>query len=394
MVTLPRAAGRNTMTRPRLALAAVVLLALVGGAVLWQREPPPAVPDGYRTVAVQRRDLTETVTAQGKLEPKSYVDVGAQVSGQLSRLLVEIGDVVEKGQLIAEIDPRLYATRVASDQARIAALTAQLAQQRAQRDNLRLVYRRNRDLLAERAVSQEQFEQSQADLRVAEAAVDAIAAQIEEARSTLEGNRTNLGYTKIYAPMAGTVVSQTSREGQTLNANQLAPVIVQIADLDTMTVRTQVAEADIMRIGVGTRAEFTTLGALDRRWQGSVRQVLPSPEVINEVVLYNVLVDVDNRDRQLMNGMSTQVFFILGEARNALAVPTAALGARRPQQDRDGTQAYEVQVRDGDRLTPRVVQIGLLSREWAQVRDGLAEGEQVAVPQAGAAPARPRRSFF
>lgn len=382
------------MTRPRLALAALVLLASVTGIVLWQREPPPEAPDGYRTVAVQRRDLTETVTAQGKLEPKSYVDVGAQVSGQLSRLHVEIGDVVEKGQLIAEIDPRIFAARVASGQARIAALTAELAQQRARRDNLRLVHRRNRDLLAERAVSQEQFEQSHADLRVAEAAVDAIAAQIEEARSTLEGNRTNLGYTKIYAPMAGTVVSQTSREGQTLNANQLAPVIVQIADLDTMTVRTQVAEADVMRIGVGTDAEFTTLGALDRRWQGTVRQVLPSPEVINEVVLYNVLVDVDNRDRQLMNGMSTQVFFILGAADRALSIPTAALGARRPQQDRDDTQAYEVQVRDGNRLTSRVVQIGLLSREWAQVRDGLAEGEQVAVPQAGAAPARPRRSFF
>ncbi|GAB4353929.1 MAG: macrolide transporter subunit MacA [Immundisolibacter sp.] len=394
MVLLLPKTSMNTMTKPRLALAAAVLLAVVGGAVLWPHEPPPALPDGYRTAAAQRRDITETVTAQGKLEPKSYVDVGAQVSGQLSRLHVAIGDVVEKGQLIAEIDPRLYAARVASDQARIAALTAQLAQQKAQRDNLRLVYRRNRELLAERAVSQEQFEQSHADLRVAQAAVDAIAAQIEEARSTLEGDRTNLGYTKIYAPMTGTVVSQTSREGQTLNANQLAPVIVQIADLDTMTVRAQVAEADVMRIGVGTRAEFTTLGALDRRWQGTVRQVLPSPEVINEVVLYNVLVDVDNRDRQLMNGMSTQVFFILGAAEQALCIPTAALGARRPQQDRDGAQAYEVQVRDGDRLTARVVQIGLLSREWAQVRDGLAEGEQVAVPQAAAAPARPRRSFF
>jgi membrane fusion protein, macrolide-specific efflux system len=376
-------------------IPAIVLLALAGaGLALWQRDKPEPLPAGFAFVPVKRQDVTETVTAQGKLEPKSYVDVGAQVSGQLRRLHVAIGDVVDEGQLIAQIDPRIYAARVASDQARIASLTAQLAQQRAQLQNNRRIFARNRDLIAERAVSQEQLEQSEADLRMAEAAVESIAAQIEEARSTLSGDQTNLGYTKIYAPMAGTVVSQTSREGQTLNANQLAPVIVQIADLDTMTVRAQVAEADVMRIGVGTAAEFTTLGALDRRWQGTVRQVLPSPEVLNDVVLYNVLVDVDNRDRQLMNGMSTQVFFVLGEAKDALTVPTAALGRRRTDLDQDGTQAYELRVRDGEKLATRVVQIGLLSRQLAQVRSGLTEGDKIAMPQAAEAKTALRRSFF
>jgi macrolide-specific efflux system membrane fusion protein len=301
---------------------------------------------------------------------------------------------VQKGQLIAEIDPRIFAARVASDEARIASLTAQLAQAQAQLRNSRQIVERNRGLIAERAVSQEQLEQSEADWRVAEAAVKSFEAQIDEARSTLSGDLTNLGYTKIYAPMNGTVVTQTSREGQTLNANQLAPVLVQIADLDTMTVRAQVAEADVMRIGVGTRVEFTTLGALERRWQGTVRQILPSPEVINEVVLYNVLIDVDNRDRQLMNGMSTQVFFILGEARNVLAVPAAALGGRRPDQDQPGTQAHALRVRDGDRLTERVVQVGIRSRQLAEVRDGLAEGEQVAIPRAPEPRTAPRRGFF
>ncbi len=376
-------------------IAAIVLLALAGaGLALWQRDTPAALPAGLAFEPVTRRDLTETVTAQGKLEPKSYVDVGAQVSGQLSRLHVEIGDVVEKGQLIAEIDPRIFATRVASGQARIASLTAQLAQQQAQLQNNRLILKRNRGLIAEQATSQEQLEQSEADVRVAEAAVKSFSAQIEEARSTLSGDQTNLGYTKIYAPMTGTVVTQTSREGQTLNANQMAPVIVQIADLDTMTVRAQVAEADVMRIRPGTAAEFTTLGALDRRWQATVRQVLPSPEVINDVVLYNVLVDVDNRDRQLMNGMSTQVFFILGEARNTLAVPTSALGQRRPDQDQPGTQAYELRVREGEKLATRVVQVGLLSRQFAQVRSGLAEGEQIAISRPTETKAARRRGFF
>ncbi|MEA3219324.1 efflux RND transporter periplasmic adaptor subunit [Immundisolibacter sp.] len=376
-------------------IAAIVLLALAGaGLALWQRDTPAALPAGLAFEPVTRRDLTETVTAQGKLEPKSYVDVGAQVSGQLSRLHVEIGDVVEKGQLIAEIDPRIYASRVASDQARIASLTAQLAQQQAVLQNSRLVLERNRGLIAEQATSREQLEQSEADVRVAEAAVKSFSAQIEEAISTLNGDQTNLGYTKIYAPMTGTVVTQTSREGQTLNANQMAPVIVQIADLDTMTVRAQVAEADVMRIRPGTAAEFTTLGALERRWQATVRQVLPSPEVLNEVVLYNVLVDVDNRDRQLMNGMSTQVFFILGEARNALAVPTAALGQRRPDQDQPGTQAYELRVREGEKLATRVVQVGLLSRQFAQVRSGLAEGEQIAISRPAETKVAPRRGIF
>ena len=161
-----------------------------------------------------------------------------------------------------------------------------------------------------------------------------------------------------------------------------------------------------MRIRPGTAAEFTTLGALDRRWQATVRQVLPSPEVLNEVVLYNVLVDVDNRDRQLMNGMSTQVFFILGEARNALAVPTSALGQRRPDQDQPGTQAYELRVRDGEKLATRVVQVGLLSRQFARgaQRPGRGRADRHAAPgrdQGGAAAglflmgtrSNPRRAF-
>jgi macrolide-specific efflux system membrane fusion protein len=383
-----------TRSQRRLLAALLALVLLAAGALAWHRDAPAALPPDLAFETVQRREVTETVTAQGKLEPKSYVDVGAQVSGQLSRLHVEIGDVVQKGQLIAEIDPRIYAARVESDQARIASLTAQLAQQQAQRQNLALIHRRNLGLIGERAVSQEQLEQSEADLRVAEAAVRSLAAQIDEARSTLDGDRTNLGYTKIYAPITGTVVSQTSREGQTLNANQLAPVIVQVADLDTMTVRAQVAEADVMRLRVGTDVEFTTLGAFERRWRGQVRQVLPSPEVINDVVLYNVLVDVDNRDRQLMKGMSTQVFFVLGRAENALSVPSSALGRRRPEQDQNGTQAYEIRVREGDRLATRVVQVGHMSRQWAEVRQGLAEGEAVAVPRTAAPKTAPRRGFF
>ena len=282
------------------------LFAVAGAGYLWyaSRQAPGEEPETAENVVyVSRGRIEETVTAQGKVETREYVDVGAQVSGQLRKLHVAIGDNVRKGDLLAEIDPRVYESRVAADRAQLKTLQAQLTEQQAQITLARQVNERNRRLIKSNAVSQEVLEDSDATLKAALARAASLQAQIEQAQSTLEGDETNLGYTKIYAPFDGTVVSQTAREGQTLNASQQAPVIVQIANLDAMTVRAQVAEADVMRIKDGMAVYFTTLGALDRRWHGTVRQILPSPEVINDVVLYDALVDVDNRDRQLMSGM-------------------------------------------------------------------------------------------
>lgn len=367
-----------------LALLAAGLLAIAAyGVHAWRTADPVDLP----LVRVERADLEELITAQGKLEPKEYVDVGAQVSGQLSRLHVEIGDKVTRGQLIAEIDPRIYASRVAADQARLNSLEAQLAEQNAQIVYARQVRNRNLELIAARAVSREALEESESALRVAEARAASLKAQIDEARSTLAGDETNLGYTKIYAPMDGTVASQTAREGQTLNANQTAPVILQIADLNTMTVRAQVAEADVPRVRPGMAVSFTTLGSLERRWQAVVRQLLPSPEVINDVVLYNVLADVDNRDGQLMNGMSTQMFFHVDRAENVPVIPATALGRRRPEQDSTQGEAYEVQRHVDGRLVPTVVQVGLITRTQAEIRAGLEPGDEVALATARIAPA-------
>ncbi|MGA9470720.1 MAG: efflux RND transporter periplasmic adaptor subunit [Candidatus Macondimonas sp.] len=370
--------------RLMLALLAAAILATAAYSVhAWRAAKPIDLP----LVRVEQADLEELITAQGKLEPKEYVDVGAQVSGQLSRLHVEIGDKVTRGQLIAEIDPRIYASRVAADQARLSSLTAQLAEQNAQIVYARQVRDRNRQLIAARAVSREALEESESALRVAEARAASLKAQIDEARSTLAGDETNLGYTKFYAPMDGTVASQTAREGQTLNANQTAPVILQIADLGTMTVRAQVAEADVPRVRSGMAVSFTTLGSLERRWQAVVRQLLPSPEVINDVVLYNVLADVDNRAGQLMNGMSTQMFFHVARAENVPVIPAAALGRRRPEQDSAQGEAYEVQRHVDGHLVPTVVQVGLLTRTQVEIRAGLKPGDEVALPKPSIAPA-------
>jgi len=355
------------------------LLLLAGalyGVQRWRGEAPVDQP----LARVERGDLEQVITAQGKLEPKEYVDVGAQVSGQLRDLHVELGDTVSRGQLIAEIDPRIYAARVEADRARLASLEAQLAEQQAQIVYARQVRDRNRGLIANNAVSREAFEESESTLRVTEARAASLRAQIDEGRSTLAGDETNLGYTKIYAPMDGTVASQTAREGQTLNANQTAPVILQIADLGTMTVRAQVAEADVPGVRPGMAVSFSTLGSLERRWQATVRQILPTPEVINDVVLYNVLADVDNRDGELMNGMSTQMFFHVASANDVPVIPTAALGQRLRNQDDGVGEAYEVQRLVDGRPVATPVKVGLMTRTQAEIRAGLAVGDQVALP--------------
>ncbi len=322
----------------RLILFLLLALAASGGAWLVYCQMPGAgssAAAGYATAVVKNGDIEDTVTAQGKLEPKEYVDVGAQVSGQLKKIHVEIGDVVKEGDLIAEIDPQIYESRVQADEARLKTLGSQHDEQQAQVMQAQQKFERNRTLIKAKAVSEEIAQDSETALKIAQAQLAALQAQIEEAQSTLEGDKANLGYTRIYAPMSGTVVQRTAREGQTLNASQSAPTLVQLADLDTMTVRAQVAEADIMRLKPDTPIYFTTLGSKERRWEGKVRQILPSPETVNDVVLYNVLVDVDNKDRQLMTGMSTQMFFVLGQAKSVPVIPVAALGKRLPQQDND-----------------------------------------------------------
>lgn len=326
---------------------------------------------------ITRGDVEEVVTAQGKLEPREYVDVGAQVSGQLKKIHVEIGDTVKKDDLIAEIDPRVYESRVQAAKAGLRTLQAQLSEQQANITFASQQYKRNQKLIASKAVSQETLEDSLTSLKVAEARVESLKAQLEEAQSGLEGDETNLSYTTIYAPMDGTVVLQPTREGQTVNASQTAPIIVQLANLDVMTVVAQVAEADVMRIKPQMDVSFTTLGNMDRRWKGVVRQVLPSPETVTDVVLYHALVDVENNDRQLMTGMSTQMFFSLGKAENVLRIPSSALGMRVPDEDEGDAKAYKVRVKGKEE--PITVWIGVISRSDAELVKGLSEGDEVVI---------------
>jgi macrolide-specific efflux system membrane fusion protein len=359
-------------------LLVFALIAVVGIPVFFIKQQPAT--ESQLTVAVTLGDIEDNVTAQGKLEPKEYVDVGAQVSGQLQKLYVDIGDNVSAGQLLAEIDPRVYLARVQADEANIKNLQAQLAGQQASVIFARQQFDRNRLLLQTQGVSEQDFQSSEYNLKKAIATENSIRAQIEQIQSTLSGDRTNLGFTKIYAPISGTIVTRSARLGQTLNANQTTPTILQIAKLDAMTVRAQVAEADIMRLQAELPVYFTTLGANERRWEGKVRQILPSPETVNNVVLYNVLVDVDNNDRQLMTGMSTQMFFVLGSAQHVSLLPVTVLNDRRAQADNDSGRAYQVKRKIGDDFVDTIIHIGLRNRRFAEIRDGLSEEDSVLLP--------------
>ncbi len=381
---MPQAKTSKSRKGVKIFITLALICALsFGGWQAWQkRAEKNSAEKRVSVVTIARGDIEEVVTAQGKLEPKQYVDVGVQVSGQIKKIYVELGQVIKKGDMIAEIDPQVYQSKVEADEARNKTLEAQIAQQEAQLALTSQQFDRTKKLLESNAVSHDAFESADAQLKIAKAQKDALEAQLQEARSTLDGDRANLGYTKIYAPMDGTVVLADTKEGQTLNASQSAPRVVQLAELDIMTVRAQVAEADIMRIHEGGEVYFTTLGSQGRKWAGKVRQVLPTPDTVNEVVLYNVLLDADNKDRQLMTGMSTQMFFVMGRASNVPLVPVAALGKRVSREDKDKSLAYRVRVSGGGQQDEKIIHVGLMDRTMAEVKAGLSEGDKVTIESA------------
>lgn len=372
--------SRYSIERPRrlrhrrLLSTFVLVLPLVWGLSFGIQHYYDSPPESdWRTAVVMRGEVEQSVTALGKVRPKEFVDVGTQVSGQLQRVHREIGDGVERGDLIAEIDPTVYEESVRTSRANLDNLRAVKQQQQAELTLARRGLDRSRNLGSTRAVSEQHVEQSEAAVRIAEAKLAATAARIRATEASLAGEAANLGYTKIHSPMTGTVVDEIAVEGQTLNASQSAPVIVRVADLETMTVWAEVSEADVMKIATGTPAYFTTLGTPERRWEGEIRQILPTPRIVNDVVLYNVLIDVDNSEQLLMPEMTVQVFFVLDRAEDAPLVPMSALA---PVAGTD-TDTYRVRVMHQGEPVERTVRIGVRSRVDAEAVEGLAEGDVV-----------------
>lgn len=402
-----------------LLLAAAALLLAGGGYYAWRTWfGPDQADEKLLTAVAQRGDLEDTITATGTLQPKDYVDVGTQVSGQLKTLAVALGAVVKAGDLLAEIDPTVYLSKVDADQAQLQNQQAQLTDRQAQLALASLQYTRQKNLSREDATSADALQSAEAGQKSAQAQVDAIRAQMRQTESTLRGDQANLGYTKIHAPIAGTVVSQTAKQGQTLNANQQAPIVMRIADLSTMTVQAQVSEADVPKLRIGMAVYFTTLGGDQRRYYGVLRQIPPTPTVVNNVVLYDALFDVPNPDQALMTQMTAQVFFVAASAKNALLVPLAALhpvgrkpGAGAARKGNGGTRPAGAEKAGGidqrslfangrallsvvgadGKAIQREVKVGVTNRVSAQILSGLEAGEKVVIgSQSVNAPAKPQ----
>ena len=381
------------MKRPRPARRALLVVAcmipLVAFAT-WQGLAPGR--DALATVTVARGDIENSVTALGTLQPRRYVDVGAQASGQIRNIHVEAGDQVKEGQLLVEIDPSTQKAKLDASRYAIENLEAQLQEQKAQHELARQKYQRQQRLSAGNATREEDVQTAKAELSATQARVDMFLAQIRQAQASLRSDEAELGYTRIYAPMTGTVVAVDARVGQTLNAQQQTPLILRIAKLSPMTVWAEVSEADIGHVKPGMSAYFTTLSGGSRRWTSTVRQILPiPPKPLNEtqgngspssasksgtgrVVLYTVLLDVDNADNTLMAEMTTQVFFVAGQVKDALTVPVAALQGTPGAE----TQIARVVAKNGA-IEERKVRLGISDRLRIEVLDGLNEGDHLLI---------------
>lgn len=357
------------------------ILLFIVGYLFYRSFAEPKV--SYTTEKANLGVLEKTVTSLGSLQPKDYVDIGAQVSGQLKKVYVEVGDIVKKGQLLAEIDSTVYQSKVDADRASLTDLRAQVVGQRAELRLAEKTHRRIRMLVKVGAVSQKERDEAEAAYSDSKASLDSLYAQIKKAESTLSGDLANLGYTKIYAPVDGTVVSQTVLEGQTINSSQTAPTLLRIANLDVMTLNADVAESDVPNIRVGLPVYFTTLGHSNRKWQSVVRQIMPTPTITNNVVLYKVLVDVDNQDRRLMTQMTAQVFFVLERVENLPIVPIKALEKTKDQ------KGYQLSVLTASGIQTRRVKVALMNRTKAAIAEGVKPEEKVVMKNAQVATKTP-----
>lgn len=363
-----------------------VAAALVAGITLYAVQAP-AKPPQYITATVERGDIENAVLATGTLQGVKQVDVGAQVSGQLRSLKVKLGDKVSEGQWLAEIDPLVLRNTLRQAEVDEDKLQAERRSSLAQLKQARRVYERYRELQVDESVSRQDFENAESEYEVQQAAVRSLDAQIQSARVEIDTAKVNLGYTRINAPINGHVVGIVTQEGQTVIANQLAPVLLKLADLDTMTVKAQVSEADVIHISPGQPVYFTILGE-DKRYYAKLRGTEPAPQNYaqstdnsdgsaskpNGAVFYNALFEVANPEHRLRISMTAQVHIVLDTAEGVLTVPVAALGAR------NGDGSFPVRVLDATGFAHvRNVQAGINNNVKVQIKDGLAEGDRVVI---------------
>jgi len=377
--------SRSKFKRYALIAVVVLLVALGLRSVFFSAPPPPT----FAVAEVSRANLEYSVLASGTIDAIERVSVGAQATGQLKSLKVELGDRVKKGQLVAEIDDLTQQNELRNAEAALQTRRAERAAKVATLKQAELAFKRQRQMLAADASSREAYETAEATLAVTRAEIASLDAQIAQAEIQVDTARVNLGYTRIVSPIDGMVVAVVTKEGQTVNSIQSAPTIIKVAQVDTMTIKAQISEADVTRVKAGLPVYFTILGEPDQRYHATLRAVEPAPDSIQKddatssltssssssttaAVYYNGLFDVPNPDEKLRISMTAQVFIVLGEAKDAVVVPASALGKR----GEDGRYAVRV-VGNDNKTEVRHVKIGMNNNVQAQVLEGLEVGERV-----------------
>ncbi|MBI3603059.1 MAG: efflux RND transporter periplasmic adaptor subunit [Nitrospirae bacterium] len=327
----PLAEGHRPVPPPRKRFRLGLALSVAGGtivagAVLWYWLSPGEPPVRYKTVPVDRGPITAVVTATGTVNPVISVQVGSQVTGKIKALYADFNSVVTQGEAIAQIDPASFQARV--NQARASLRNAQGALVKAQAAlaQRKLELGRSETLRRQQFVSQADLDLARTNFRDAAAQVEVAQAQVDQAKAALSNAELDLGDTTIYSPVNGIVVSRNVDVGQTVAASLQAPTLFVIAqDLTKMQVNANVSESDIGGVSEGKDAEFTVDAYPTAPFKGMVAQVRNAPISIQNVVTYDVVIEVDNRDLRLKPGMTANVSIVTARKDDALRVPNAAL---------------------------------------------------------------------
>lgn len=315
--------GRRWLRR---AAALGVVAVLVGGGLAYRAKNRPAPPARYVTALPSTGDVAEKVQATGAVQPLLQVNVGSQVNGRIARVHVDFNSVVKKGDILAEIDPIQYGAQVNQVSAQVLAQKAQVESARANHAAAKVAFERTQRLYQQGLASKGELDTAQGQYEVTKAQASAAEAQIGAIQAQLQQSQTNVGWTKIYSPVDGVVVSRSIDPGSTVVASFQAPVLFVIAqDLRKMRVMADVDEADVGKLKEGMEAEAVVDAFPGESFKGSVEQVRYSPNNVQGVVTYSAVVEVENPEEKLRPGMTATVTIKTKEAKNSLRVPNAAL---------------------------------------------------------------------
>ena len=360
------------------------------GAATWYWWTSGTEPIHYKTAFVDRGPITSIVTATGTVNPVVSVQVGAQVSGKIAKLFADFNSKVEEGQILAQIDQQPFKARVSQARAAVKNARGNLAKSRNMMAQRKLERDRMAALRPQAFVSQADLDLAETNYRDAAAQMEVAQAQLDQAEAALASAELDLGYTTIYSPVNGIVVSRNVDAGQTVAATFQTPVLFVIAqDLTKMEVNANVSESDIGGVNEGARANFRVDAYPKRFFEGTVTQVRNAPISIQNVVTYDVVIAVDNRELKLKPGMTANVTIVTGNKDNPLRVPNGALRFRMPNMpfDKKSTSLWilneqnrpdRVEVTTGiaDSLSTEIVESPL--HEGDRVIVGIDTGEEQA----------------